>query len=136
MADPELEEIRARRMAQLQSQMKVGGGGGGGGQDQEAAEERKAQAEEMKNAILSRVLNQSARARLNTLMLGKPERGKMVENMILQMAQTGQIGQQLEESDLIRILEQISNNDRFSKATTVKFDRRRAALDDSDDDFS
>lgn len=53
-------------------------------------------------------------------MLGKPERGKMVENMILQMAQTGQIGQQLEESDLIRILEQISNNDRFSKATTVK----------------
>ncbi|XP_054285664.1 programmed cell death protein 5 [Macrosteles quadrilineatus] len=132
MADPELEALRAQRLAQLQAERGIQGGDGG--PSQKAAEERKRETEEMKNSILSQVLDQSARARLNTLMVGKPEKGRMVENMLLQMAQRGQLMGRLGENELIGILEQV--NEKMSQAkTTVKFDRRRAALDDSDDDL-
>lgn len=126
MADPELEALRAKRLAELQS-------GYRGNDNQKAAEERKRETEEMKNSILTQVLDQQARARLNTLMIGKPEKGRMVENMLLQMAQTGQIMTKLGEIELIGILEKV--NEQMQRKTVVKFDRRRAALDDSDDDL-
>ncbi|KAJ8898192.1 hypothetical protein PR048_003552, partial [Dryococelus australis] len=112
MGDSELEEIRARRLAQLQSNFKTGG------QDDKAAEEQQQQQEELKNSILSQVLTQAARARLNTLMIGKPEKGKMVENMLIQMARTGQIRGKLDEPQLISILEKVSQQ--LQKTTTVK----------------
>ncbi|PSN43896.1 Programmed cell death protein 5 [Blattella germanica] len=129
MDSAELEEIRAKRLAQLQSEYRGGPDAG----NQKAAEERKREQDEMKNTILTQVLTQSARARLNTLMIGKPEKGQLVENMLLQMARTGQIMGKLGESELINILEKVS--EQMQRSTTVKFDRRRAALDDSDDDF-
>ncbi|RZF36061.1 hypothetical protein LSTR_LSTR005877 [Laodelphax striatellus] len=129
MSDPELEEIRRKRLAELQANY-----GGGSQENQKAMEEKKRETEDMKNSILSQILDQQARARLNTLMLGKPEKGQMVENMLLRMAQTGQIRGRLGENDLIKLLESV-NQQLQPKATTVKFDRRRAALDDSDDDL-
>lgn len=106
----------------------------------------------MKHTILAQILDQSARARreifhiyfqkqvvndsfaVNTLLLGKPEKGQMVENMLLKMAQVGQIRNKLGEKDLIGILESV--NAQIPQAnTSVKFDRRRAALDSEEEDF-
>ncbi|KAJ9589127.1 hypothetical protein L9F63_017586 [Diploptera punctata] len=129
MDDAELEEIRAKRLTQLQSEFKNESGAG----NQKAVEERKREQDEMKNTILTQILTQSARARLNTFMIGKPDKGRLVENMLLQMARTGQIMGKLGESELINILEKVS--EQMQRSTTVKFDRRRAALDDSDDDL-
>ncbi|KAJ8686516.1 hypothetical protein QAD02_022310 [Eretmocerus hayati] len=129
MDSSELDEIRKQRLAQMQSQYK-----GGDTSQQQAAAEKQQQIEDMRNVILSQVLDQSARARLNTLCLGKPEKGKMVENMILAMAQRGQIPGKLGEPELINILESI-NKQTSKKPSTVKFDRRRAALDSDDDDL-
>ena len=128
MADDDLDAIRARRMAELQSQY-----GGGGGQNQPSAEEqeeRQRQMNDMKNSILSQVLDQSARARLNTISLAKPEKAKMVEGMLIQMAQSGQIQNKLGEAQLKGLLEKVSGR---QKTTTVKFKRR--GLDDSDDEY-
>ncbi|GLH03081.1 hypothetical protein R5R35_007731 [Gryllus longicercus] len=125
MADADLEEIRAKRLAQLQSQYK------GPGESEKALEERKREQDEFKHSILTQVLTQSARARLNTLMIGKPEKGQMVENMLIQMARTGQIMGKLGEEELIGILEKVS--EQMQKKTIVKFDRRRAALDSDDE---
>lgn len=69
---------------------------------------------------------------MNTLLLGKPEKGRMVENLILKMATGGQICSKIGEADLIQLLENI--NSKTQSKSTVKFDRRRAALD-SDDEF-
>lgn len=66
-------------------------------------------------------------------MLGKPEKGKMVENMLLTMAQTGQICTKIGEKELIGLLENVSSQ--TQSKTSVKFDRRRAALDSDDEDF-
>nr|CAD7589613.1 unnamed protein product [Timema genevievae] len=137
-------------------------GGQDGSSQQKAAEERK-QIEEMKHNILTQVLTQEARARLNTLMIGKPEKGQVVENMLIQMARSGQLMEKLDEQQLISILEKVSKQ--MQKTSTVKwrnmaggytletqvewrhspstrqghnllqFDRRRAALDDSDEDL-
>lgn len=71
---------------------------------------------------------------VNTLSLGKPEKGKMVESMLIRMAQTGQIRGKIGESDFIQILESVNSQIPQSK-TSVKFDRRRAALDSDDEDF-
>merc|ERR1712038_1436064 len=96
-----------------------------------AEEERKAQVEDMKNSILSQVLSQEARARLNTLMIAKPDKGRQVETAIIQMAQTGQIGGRLSEEELIGLLERFAGS---TKKTAVKFDRRRNALDSDEED--
>jgi len=133
MGDDELAAIRAKRMAELQAMQGGGGGpGAGGGDRQKQMEERQAQMTDMKNSILSQVLDQEARARLNTLMIAKPEKGKQVEAMLCQMAQTGQLGSKLGEQDLKELLERF--NAGSASNTKVKFDRRRAALDSDDED--
>lgn len=128
MSDPELEAIRARRMAELQNQH-----GGNNQMSKEDMQQKKAQQEEMKNSILSQILDQSARARLNTIAVAKPDKAKMVENMLCQMATSGQIPGKLTEAHLISLLEQVS--EQTKRSTTVKFDRRRINMDDSDDDY-
>ena len=65
---------------------------------------------------------------MNTIRIAKPEKAAMVENMLVQMAQRGQLGGQLGEDELRGLLEKVS--EQFKQETTVKFDRRRAALDD------
>jgi programmed cell death protein 5 len=124
MDDAELEAIRSKRMAQLQ-------GGGGQGPSKEQQEEMRKQQEDMKNNILVQVLDQPARARLNMIALTKPEKARMVESMLIQMAQRGQVQGKLGEEQLKSLLEQVS--EKTQKTTTVKFDRRRAALDSDED---
>lgn len=71
---------------------------------------------------------------MNTIKLSKPEKGAMVENMICRMAQMGQVQTKISEQELIQLLESL--NQQMPKATsTVKFDRRRAALDSDEDDL-
>jgi len=127
MDDDELEAIRNKRMAQLQA----AGGGGQGGPNKEQQEEMRKQQEDMKNSILTQVLDQQARARLNIIALTKPEKARMVESMLIQMAQRGQLQNKLGEEQLKSLLEQVS--EKTQKTTTVKFDRRRAALDSDED---
>ncbi|XP_073946668.1 programmed cell death 5 [Choristoneura fumiferana] len=128
MDDPELEQIRKQRLAQMQAQH-----GGTGDPNQGKAQEERMQAmEEAKNTILSQALSQDARARLNTIKLSKPEKGAMVENMICRMAQMGQVRNKISEQELIQLLESL-NQQMPKTASTVKFDRRRAALDSDDD---
>ncbi|BFZ13206.1 hypothetical protein BsWGS_16245 [Bradybaena similaris] len=126
MADSDLDAIRARRMAEMRQQQNEGST-----KDQA---EKAAREVEMKNVILGQVLEQGARTRLNTIAVAKPDKAKMIESLIIQMATSGQLqGQKLSEQRLIDLLEQVSSS--TQKKTTVTFDRRRANLDDSDEDF-
>ncbi|KFB35934.1 AGAP005432-PA-like protein [Anopheles sinensis] len=101
-------------------------------QQKKAQEQRQAQ-EDMKNSMLSQLLDQDARARLNTLKLSKPEKAQMVEGMIIRMAQMGQIGGKLDDANLVKLLESL-NQQMPRSNSAVKFDRRRAALDSDEDD--
>ncbi|CAD7003712.1 programmed cell death protein 5 [Ceratitis capitata] len=131
MADNDLEALRAERMAQLQQQ--YGGSGGNNAEKQQAQQEQMRQQEEMKHSILSQVLDQQARARLNTLKISKPEKAQMFENMVIRMAQMGQVRGKLDDAQFVSILESVNAQMPQSKST-VKYDRRRAAIDSDDDD--
>lgn len=62
--------------------------------------------------------------------LVKPEKARAVENMILQMAQRGQIQEKVSEDRLRSMLEQISEQEGASKKITIT--RRRPAFSDDD----
>ena len=76
--DEELEELRAKRLAEMQS-------------ERQGQNEEKSRREEMQNMVLSQILSQDARARLNSIALVKPEKAKLIESNLLRMAQTGQV---------------------------------------------
>jgi programmed cell death protein 5 len=59
-------------------------------------------------------------------MIGKPEKGQLVENMLLNMAHTGQIMGKLGESELINILEKVS--EQMQHNTTVKVSSQQREL--------
>ncbi|XP_025114909.1 programmed cell death protein 5-like [Pomacea canaliculata] len=132
MADDDLESLRTRRMAEMRGQQNPFGTRGDGPGDAEEAE-RARREKEMRETLISQFLDQSARARLANVKVAKPEKAAIVENTLIHMAQTGQLRNKLSEDDLKSMLENIS--ERTQKKTTVKFDRRRANMDDSDDDF-
>lgn len=116
------------------------------------------QQSEMKNSMLSQILNQNARARrkqsrthpcfiflskfdiinihpfsVSTLQAAKPDKAKQVEAMLISMAQRGQIQGQLGEEQLKSILEQISNTKSQStvsvSATNITFVTMNPRLD-------
>ena len=45
---------------------------------------------------------------VNTLRVAKPEKGQKIEAMLIQMAQTGQLGGRIGEDELIGLLGKIS----------------------------
>lgn len=119
----DLDAIRQRRMAELQGQQ--------GGEASKQAEQQ-ARQHEMKNNMLSAILDQPARARLNTIAQVKPDRAKQVEMILIQMMQRGQIMGRVGEDQLRKILEEVSKAN--ETVTQVKFDRRRVNLSDDSDD--
>ncbi len=101
--DPELEEIRRRKMLELQRKMKE-------------EEERKRLAAQ-KEAILRRILSPRARQRLANLRLVKPEIAALIEDQLIALAQAGRL--RIPVSDealkelLIRLYEQTHREPRI-----------------------
>lgn len=134
MDDDELAKIREQRMAQLQSKQAgsrppVPGDQADKQKQQQEAKEREA---DMRNNILSAVLTQEARARLATLASAKPERAKMVENIIIQNTRMGGIRGKVDEDSLKSLLERV--NDQTKRETKVSYERRRVFDDEDDED--
>ncbi|KAG8966087.1 hypothetical protein FRB90_011017 [Tulasnella sp. 427] len=133
--DPELQAIRAARLAQLQKQS--GGSSnapGGGASEQEAAEKRK-QEDEMRRDLLATVLDSSARERLSRISLVNPSLSKQMESILLRMAQSGQLRSRVSEEQLIGLLEQAeAAQAKAAPKTTISYQRRKV-YDDDDDDF-
>lgn len=79
-------------------------GGGSGGVATNAEEEVRA-------SMMSQILQPAARERLNRINLVRPDRAKQVQELLIRMGQTGQLQQKVSESDLVSLLNQISNVD-------------------------
>ncbi|ORY73247.1 PDCD5-related protein [Leucosporidium creatinivorum] len=154
MDSSDLDAIRAKRMAELQSQQgsssSAGGGRGGspsgppggmgGGGAEDAA--KQAQQEEQRRTIMSQILSPEARERLNRIALVRPERARGVEDLLARMAQGGQLRGRVSEDQLIGVLDQIEAGEKKQRGGgqaeasggKIIFNRRKD-FDDSDDDF-
>lgn len=145
MEDDELNRIRQQRMAQLQAaqgQRPIGGPAtgqpgvrqpaGGDQESQKQQQQAKEREAEMRNNILSTVLTQEARARLATIAAAKPDRAKMVEDIIIQHTRMGQIRGKVDEDSLKDLLEKVTSQTK--RETKVSYERRRVFDDDDDED--
>mmetsp|Transcript_11364 Transcript_11364/g.19913 ORF Transcript_11364/g.19913 Transcript_11364/m.19913 type:complete len:131 (-) Transcript_11364:480-872(-) len=129
MAD--LEAIRERRMQELMAQH--GGGAGGGAQSaeqQEQQEEQRQQAEEQRRSMLVAVMTSEARERLSRIALVKPEKARGIENLIISMAQRGQLSEKVSEERLKGLLEQIQEKQGGTSGPKITIQRRRAFDED------
>ena len=114
----ELDEIRQRRMAELQAQQAAAQN-----QAQQQAmaqaqqQEAQAQLEAQKKQILGQIMTPEARQRLANLKLTKPEMVNQIEIQLIQSAQAGSLRGKVTDEQLKVLLRQIAGQKREIKIT-------------------
>ncbi len=98
MEDPELEALRQKRMAEMQQQA----------QSQAAQQEQAQRMEAQKQGILRQILTPEARDRLANIRLANPQMAESVEMQLIQLAQSGRLGNVIDDAMLKNILAQIA----------------------------
>jgi programmed cell death protein 5 len=98
MSDAELEELRRRKIAEIQRQ-----------RDQQAmAEEQSKQMEANRQAIMRQILTPEARQRLGTVKIAYPDLATAVEDQLIRLAQSGRIDRQVDDATLRQILRKVA----------------------------
>ena len=114
----DLDEIRQKRMAELQAQQAAAQQQM---QQQQAAQlqqqEAQAQFEAQKKQILGQIMTPEARNRLANLKLTKPELVNQIELQLIQSAQAGSLRGKVTDEQLKVLLRQIAGQKREIKIT-------------------
>ncbi|MES1916099.1 MAG: hypothetical protein MHM6MM_007948 [Cercozoa sp. M6MM] len=105
-------------------------------EERRKAEEQARQQEEMRTRrteMLRSILAPEAYARLQRVAIVKPEKARAVEEMLINMAQSGRLRDRVSEAELVRFLSQGESKEQAPKIT---FARKRNNWDsDSDEEF-
>jgi programmed cell death protein 5 len=112
--DPELGELRRRRVRQIQD-MQVADSANSqayAAQDQEMQRREQERAE-----ILRRILTPEARERLGRIRLAKPDVAQAVEQQLIALAASGRIQRAIDDTTLRALLERIAPERREIKIT-------------------
>jgi programmed cell death protein 5 len=116
MGDSELEELRRRRLQQLQeSQGPADYGAAQAAYAQQDAEMQRREAERAE--ILRRILTPEARERLGRIRLAKPEVAGSVEQQLISLAASGRLQRQIDDASLRALLERVMPERREIKIT-------------------
>lgn len=99
----EIDKIRERKMEEMKRKAEQ--------PSQEEIERQQEEAERKKEALLKQNLSEEARRRLNTVQMAKPEFGEKVEQQIIALVQSGKVQEEIDESTMKRILEEISEEE-------------------------
>lgn len=90
---------------------------------------------------MSQILSPEARERLSRIALVKPDRARAIEQLLARMAQSGQLRGRVSEDQLIDVLDQVEAMEKGQSGATgsksaskITF-TRKAAYEDSDDDW-
>ncbi|MFC1486660.1 DNA-binding protein [Thermoproteota archaeon] len=102
MSEEELENLRKRRMLELQQRMV----------DEQNQAQAQQQIEGQKQALLRRILTPEARRRLTNLNMVKPEFTKQLEMQLIQLAQQGKINIPITDVQLKELLVKLQSGKR------------------------
>ena len=102
----ELEEIRRRKLMELQRQREL---------EELQKEEMRRQYEAQKRAILRVMLEPEAKERLSRLKLAHPEIAEAVENQLIYLAQSGRIQSKITDKMLVEILKRVQPKKRETR---------------------
>ena len=98
--DKELDEIRKKKLQQLQQQAEM----------QESLETQEDQAkkfEEQKKMILRSILTTDAKERLGRIKIARPGMAESIENQLIILAQSGQLKSKINDEQLRMLLSKI-----------------------------
>lgn len=107
MDDAELEEIRRRRLADLQAQA-----GAADPQQMAAAQQAQAQAEAAKENVLRAILEPEARERLVRVRMARPDIAASLEQQLLVLYQQGRIRSRIDDQTLRELLARVTPKSR------------------------
>ncbi|GLD97928.1 hypothetical protein PINS_up006625 [Pythium insidiosum] len=99
----------------------------------QAEQMKQKQQEEMRGSLLQQVLQPEARERLSRISIVKPEKARAIEDMVIQMAQRGQLTTKIDENKLIELLNRAGETEEKQR-TKVMMKRRTYFSDEEDDD--
>ena len=106
MSEEELEELRRRKMAELQQQAAV--------EQQVAAQEAEIRAQ--RSAILRQILSPEARSRLTNLRMVKPSFAEQLENDLIRLASANRLPEiPITDKTLKTMLAQLAGRQRDTK---------------------
>ena len=103
--DPELNELRRRRLRQIQEMQ---GGEGATAQAFAAQEAEMQRRDAERTEVLRRILTPEARERLGRIRLAKPEVAQSVEQQLISLAASGRLQRQVDDATLRALLERIA----------------------------
>ena len=96
--DDDLEQIRKRRLEQLQAQQSA----------MQGSTEEIERAQAQRSALLRQVLTPEARERLNSIRLTRPDFADSVESQLLALYQSGRLSAQITDEQFKKLLKQIA----------------------------
>ncbi len=109
MSEEEIEELRKRRLLELQRRL---------AQEQQRIQVEQ-QIEVQKQAVLRRILTPEARQRLTNLKMVKPEFAEQLELQLIQLAQQGRVNIPVTDEQLKDILMRLQSRRRDIKIRRV-----------------
>ena len=109
MSEEELEQLRKRRLLELQQRI---------AQEQQRIQAQQ-QLESQKQAVLRRILTFDARQRLTNLKMVKPEFAEQLELQLIQLAQQGRVNIPITDQQLKEILMKLQSRRREIKIRRV-----------------
>ncbi|MDG6225483.1 MAG: DNA-binding protein [Candidatus Thermoplasmatota archaeon] len=105
--DAELEMIRRRKLADLQTQQV---------QEENIARQQE-HLEEQRMIVLRRILTKEAMERLGNLSLAYPEVTENIKNQLLMLYQSGRIQREIDDDTLKKLLQQVQPRSKEIKIT-------------------